>query len=597
MALGYRKKVFPVELERSPGERLKDYDTRLKLLDDEDSSETGHWCGGCHTDTCREGAGDYRLLVEEGVPFARCPLGNDIPAFLKAAGDGNFFRAYRVDAETNDIGDVTGAACPAHRLCGAGCMLSHAKRDSKHIAPTERAIFEQAWAGGWIEPIKRISNLFAQAAMTTVAGAESLQVGMIGTGVAVHRPIQTLLEFGADITAYDSKDVAGGITHWGIPGTKLDRNTYRRHTNRFEEGGARYVLNTRIGCTEHGLDATYNQMSFEALAEKSDIVFIATGLQERRWLPESQLAAEKQKAFFQGVDFIEEQNRVLDGRATAQQISHNVAGQDIVIAGGNDTAWDVVAISLRQDVHKITMIVRSEKLDKFSYKHIDKILDSSHDDVASGETAEHLKDLDKKIRGGIDKEVRSGIEEAIYIAGQRECAVRDVLDIRLGSNIHDADRKQDVEHLTIQTPSGEMPLDVDRVILALGSEGMDLKTQFGFTNDSFQMKKGGRLGVTPYYTPEQRTGILGYGTGHGGGLVGIYQTATGRKVLVFGVGDVTRDDQGLDWSDEMALIVTAHRDGINVLPDVFEAAQNRDEYISWAEEENLALNYKPGFFF
>lgn len=569
--LGYKAAEAPFETENPVEVRIDEapWAPRLTVSTadinaaDQEIKKSGEWCGNCHSSTCQEGPGAMSLLVDESIAFASCPLNNNIPRWLEASANRNYELAYRLDAETNDIGDITGAACPADKLCQSGCMLTQSGRKAPHIAITERSIVELAWKNGWVKPVERMHDTFNGEAKTTVEDADKLQVSMIGTGVAVHEPTKELLTHGADVTLYDAKDVAGGITHWSIPTTKLERDAYRRHTERLAEGGAKYVLKTRVG------NKAWDQVSFEAVAAKSDIVFIATGLQNFRTLP---LDAEKQSSFVQGIEFLETQNQILDGRDAPNSETHDSKDKHIVVVGAGDTAWDVVGTGFRQEADKVTVLIRRPEIDGVNIDTMNAILDGG--------------DITVK-----DKEIRSALEEASYIAEKRDVALRDVLEIRLGTEIADANREGDIEHLTLSTPDGDHPLDVNTVVLALGSSGHDLKTQFGFSNDNFEMKKGGRLEVTPRYSAEERKGQLGKGSGHGGGLVGIYQTESGRKVPVFAVGDVTRDDKGLDWSDESALIVNAYRDGVNVLPDVFTAAQSKEDFIEWAEEKGLTLNY------
>lgn len=576
--LGYTAVTPPFETEKPVATRIDDAPWAPRLLVSsaeidqagQEIKDSGAWCGDCHSSTCQEKPGAMSLLLEEGISFSGCPIQNDIPQWLGAAARGNYELAYTLDARTNDIGDITGAACPADMLCQEGCMITQSGRKAPHIAITERSIFETAWANGWVKPIEPMHDTFNREARTTVEGAGKLQVSMIGTGVAVHEPVKVLLEHGADVTAYDGKDVAGGITHWSIPTTKLDRNAYRRHTERLAAGGAKYALNTRVGDTQTGDHVTWDQVSFENVAAKSDVIFIATGLQSFRSLP---LDQEKQASFIQGIEFLETQNQILDGRDAPNKKIHNSKGEHMIVVGAGDTAWDVVGTGLRQEADKITLLIRRPELDGLDAAAMNAILDSGEINVQ-------------------DKEIRSALEEAAYIAEKRGVALRDVLEIRLGTQISDTQREGNTEHLTLQTPDGDVQLDVNKVVLALGSTGQDLKAQFGFSNDNFQMKKGGRLDVTPYHSPEARRAALGKGSGHGGGLVGIYQTEAGRKVPVFAVGDVTRDDKGLDWSDEAALIVNAYRDGVNVLPDVFTAAQRPEDFVEWAEEQGLKLNYQ-----
>jgi len=598
--LGYAQITPPFETEYTVKERMENpWSPRLLTVTQDVVDQRGQeikdsasWCGDCHSSTCQSGGPKIKtkpqaqpinfidnpaadITTYQAFGNGRCPTRDRIQEWLKQAAIGNTRESYRINSDTNDIGDITGPACPADKLCQSedGCMIIQSGRKAPHISLSQRSVYEEAWEKGWVKPIERLHDTFNN--VTTVNGAERLQVAMIGTGVAVHEPMKVFLQHGADVTAYDGKDVAGGITHWAIPTTKLHRNAYRRHTERLAAGGAKYVLNTRVGDTPSGEHITANQIAFEELAEKNDVIFIGTGLQFFNYLPEKQVSREKQSTFVQGIDFLESQNQVLDGRDASNYDSQQAEGQDIVVVGTGDTAWDVVATSLRQDANKITVLVRKNELNGLNQEIIDG------------------GDINVK-----DKEIRSGLEEAAYIAKQRGVDLRDVLDIRFETEIIDNDHQGGIENLTLKTKNGNDSLKVDKVVLALGSQGHDLKTQFGFTNDTFQMKHGNRLPVTQYYSAEERVDILGKGSGHGGGLVGIYQTESGRKVPVFAVGDVTRDDKELDWSDEGALIVNAYRDGVNILPDAFKAAETRkasndDEFIQWAEQKGMTLNYIP----
>lgn len=588
----YTNGKLSVPLEQPAEERIENHKPRLKVLTGDDIEITASQCGGCHSSTCQEGAGSLKLLLEENYPRRRCPSGDNIQQWLNLAADGDYEGAYEENVVTNSVGDITGAACPAHRLCGYGCMLTQTKREiAKHIAPTQAAIYENAWDKGLVKPLQKLSDAFNDPNLTTVKGADRVQVSSIGTGIAVHRPQEKFIENGADFTSYDGKPEAGGLVQWGIPWTKLKRGSYARHADRLRNGGAKYVLNTKVGIPQGGTASTTRYVSFEHVAEKSDIVYIATGLQERRWIPEKTLSADKQKHFIQGVDFIETQNRKLDGHHAPKFDTgeHNVFNKDVVIVGGGDTAWDNVALGIRSGARKITMLVRGTfKIAPHPFSDY-KALELTQEDINNLLNGDYIGNYDL-----LDKELRSGIEEAIALAKKRGRRVQDVFDIKLKTQIKDVKNKAGkVEALVLETPGGEERMSADVVSLALGSDGFDLKTQFEFTNDSFQLLKGNRLPIKQYFNDIERRKILGHGHGNGGGVVGIYQTNSGRKVVVMGVGDVTRDNKGLDYSDEDALIVTAYRDGVNSLPDAYEAIENREKFINWAEQNNMALNYTP----
>lgn len=521
-----------------------------------------------------------------------CPLGDDIPSFLKAAADGDWELAYEINSRTNPVGDILGAACTAP--CHVGCMLTTTKKKiADHISPTQREIYERAHAKGKIKALVQLHDSFNDKSMTTVKGADRLQVSSVGAGIAVHAPILEFIRHGAAFAAYDGKKMPGGTTAWGLPGTKLERKAYSRHTNRFGNAeGMTYITNTRVGIPKEGMASTTNYISFHDVAEKSDIVYIATGLMNYRWFNEDQLSREKQQHFVQAVHYIETTNKVTEGDKPKDFVSgkHNMDGKKMAIVGGGDTAWDAVGQGLRQGALSIDMFIRRDKMKGLSKEY----------EVFSGESENiDQETIDQIIAGtykgnpkGIYKEFARGVEEARAVAKNLGRDITEILRVRLETEIKDVHNGDSaVEALTLKTPEGEEKVPMDAVVLAMGASGHNLKAEFEFSNDNFQMKKGNRLPVTQYFSNKERVKRLGFGHGHGGGVVGIFQTASGRKVLVLGVGDITRDDKGLDYSDEQATLVNAVRDGINVTPEAKHFAENREEVIEWAEEQGLMLNY------
>src|SRR5690349_13997902 len=60
-----------------------------------------------------------------GIPFCQvhCPLGNNIPDWLKLTAEGRLEEAYEVAAATNNMPEVCGRICPQDRLCEGNCVI------------------------------------------------------------------------------------------------------------------------------------------------------------------------------------------------------------------------------------------------------------------------------------------------------------------------------------------------------------------------------------------------------------------------------------------------------------------------------------------
>jgi len=196
-----------------------------------------------------------------GVPFCQnhCPLQNNIPDWLKLTAEGRTEEAYRISAATNNMPEICGRICPQDRLCEGSCVIEQSGHGTVTIGSVERYLTDTAWENDWVEPIKPRKEL-------------PFSVGIIGAGPAGLATAEQLRLKGWQVTVYDRHDRAGGLLIYGIPNFKLDKAIVERRTQRLQDGGIVFKLNTDIGV----------DISFEKLREKHDAIMIATGVYNAR---------------------------------------------------------------------------------------------------------------------------------------------------------------------------------------------------------------------------------------------------------------------------------------------------------------------------
>ena len=108
-----------------------------------------------------------------GVPFcqSKCPLGNDIPDWLRLTAEGRLREAYELSNATSTMPEICGRICPQDRLCEGNCVIEFSGHGAVTIGAVERYITDTAWEQGWVEPL--------------VPGpARDRSVGVIGAGPA-----------------------------------------------------------------------------------------------------------------------------------------------------------------------------------------------------------------------------------------------------------------------------------------------------------------------------------------------------------------------------------------------------------------------------
>ena len=274
-----------------------------------------------------------------GVPFCQihCPLSNNIPDWLKLTAEGRLEEAYQLSQSTNNMPEVCGRICPQDKLCEGNCVIEQSGHGTVTIGSIEKFITENAWANGWIKPIK-VKNEIKQS------------VGIIGAGPAGLACAEELRKLGYQATIYDRYDRAGGLLIYGIPNFKLDKFVVERRTNLLKDGGIKFIQNFEVG-----KDATLDQ-----LRKKHDAILIATGAYKAR---EINLPGHDLENIFPAMEFLTASNRkgLGDKVKSFDNGALNAEGKDVVVIGGGDTAMDCVRTAIRQNPKSVKCLYRRDK--------------------------------------------------------------------------------------------------------------------------------------------------------------------------------------------------------------------------------------------
>ena len=261
-----------------------------------------------------------------GVPFCHtgCPLGNLIPDWNDLVHTGRYREALEELHSTNNFPEFTGKLCPAP--CEEACVLA-INDDAVTIKEIEWAIVERGFEQGWIVP--------------EPAGERTgRKVAVVGSGPAGLAAAQQLARAGHDVVVYERDDRAGGLLRYGIPDFKLEK---RLIDQRLAQLVAESV---EIRCgVEIGVDVTLAE-----LRERFDAVLLATGAQQHRRLgiPGSELVG-----VHEAMDYLAQQNRRVAGlELEGEPIT--AAGKHVVILGGGDTSADCLGNALRESALSVT---------------------------------------------------------------------------------------------------------------------------------------------------------------------------------------------------------------------------------------------------
>ena len=274
-----------------------------------------------------------------GVPFCQihCPLGNNIPDWLKLTAEGRLKEAYEVSQSTNNMPEVCGRICPQDRLCEGNCVIEQSGHGTVTIGSIEKYITDTAWDNGWVKPFKVKKEL-------------KQSIGIIGAGPAGMACAEELRKSGYQVTIYDRYDRPGGLLIYGIPNFKLEKFVVERRTKLLKESGIKFVQNFEVG----------KDTTLKELKDKHDAILIATGVYKAR---EIDIPGHELQNIFPAMDFLTASNKkgLGDKVKLFDDGTLNAEGKNVVVIGGGDTAMDCVRTSIRQKAKSVKCLYRRDR--------------------------------------------------------------------------------------------------------------------------------------------------------------------------------------------------------------------------------------------
>ncbi len=269
-----------------------------------------------------------RRCMDCGVPFCQpgCPLGNLIPDWNDLVERDHFKDAIDSLHSTNNFPEFTGAICPAP--CEEACVLALVGQPVT-IKQVEMSIIERAYAEGWVQP-------------RPAKQRSSRRVAIVGSGPAGLACAQELVRKGHAVTVFERDDRLGGLLRFGIPDFKMEKHLIDRRLEQLEAEGIEFATSVEVG----------RDLSIEELQSGVDVVVLATGAQRHR---DIELSGRELAGVEFAMPYLIQQNRrqaglPIDGPEITAK------GKRVAILGGGDTSADCLGNALREEaieVHEI----------------------------------------------------------------------------------------------------------------------------------------------------------------------------------------------------------------------------------------------------
>jgi glutamate synthase (NADPH/NADH) small chain len=206
--------------EREPEERNKDFNEVNVGLDSEMAKQEAQRCLDCANPQCILG----------------CPVGIDIPTFVKLIEIGDYAQSIRIMKETNSLPSVCGRVCPQETQCEEICNLKKATGVSVAIGNLERFIADYERSRG-------------QVFIPEIPPPTGYKVAVIGAGPAGLTVAGDLARKGHKVTIFEALHIAGGVLVYGIPEFRMPKSILKSEVDYLEKLGVELKTNFVVGLT------------------------------------------------------------------------------------------------------------------------------------------------------------------------------------------------------------------------------------------------------------------------------------------------------------------------------------------------------------
>lgn len=266
-----------------------------------------------------------------------CPVGINIPKFIKNIEAENFAEAAITLKETNALPAVCGRVCPQEKQCELQCFYTvKLKKTPVAIGHLER------FAADW----ERNSGNMA---VPKTEKPNKIKVGVIGSGPSGLAAAGDLAKFGYDVTVFEALHEIGGVLKYGIPEFRLPNELVDTEIEIMKKMGIQFRTNFIVGKTA----------SFDDLKKQGfQAFFVGSGAGLPRFM---NIPGENLNGIFSSNEYLTRVN--LMNAANPEFDTPVISGKRVAVIGGGNTAMDSVRTAKRLGADESMIIYRRSEVE------------------------------------------------------------------------------------------------------------------------------------------------------------------------------------------------------------------------------------------
>jgi len=303
------------EKKQKPEERIKNFNEVSFGYTKEESFEEAKRCLQCKKAPCIQG----------------CPVGINIPAFIKKLQEGNTQKALEIIYDKNFLPAICGRVCPQETQCERVCTLN---KTGKPIA---------------IGKLERFAADYGQQVYKCHSEErkelKGRKVAVIGSGPAGLTCASELAKYGLKVTIFEALHLPGGVLTYGIPEFRLPKSIVFKEINFLKKLGVEIKTDIIIGKT----------LTIEDLFNEGyNAIFVGTGAGLPSFMGihgENLLRVYSANEFLTRVNLMKSYN-------FPESDTPVMIGKKVAVIGGGNVAMDSARSSLRLGADEVIVLYR-----------------------------------------------------------------------------------------------------------------------------------------------------------------------------------------------------------------------------------------------
>jgi glutamate synthase (NADPH/NADH) small chain len=269
-----------------------------------------------------------------------CPVGVDVPQFLRQVAEGDFRGAIRTIKTTNLLPAICGRVCPQETQCQQNCMVAKVHKDLGFAVSVGKieaflADWEREEAGVELPPV----------------GAESgKRVAIIGAGPSGLTCAGDLRRFGHEAVVFEAFHKAGGVLVYGIPEFRLPKDIVQAEVDNLAKMGVQFEFDTVVGQT----------LSVDDLFEEGfDAVYVATGAGLPYFV---NVPGEDLNGVYSANEYLTRAN-LMGAYRFPEEDTPVLRRDNVAVLGGGNVAMDAARTALRLGSKNVYLVYRRSRVE------------------------------------------------------------------------------------------------------------------------------------------------------------------------------------------------------------------------------------------